>query len=184
MYLNLGPRDARLSGPQLHVTSLQAVNCLSDPFTPPTDTTTLLVARYLLIKTWLLGNCLQIPLLPLAWFCRSFWCSETVSCAHVPRPSCFSDNTLSCLFELVSTVSDDCEATYQAPIDWQISLLEYLSSSVRKLIICCCAGSISTSFYLCENLQHKLVLIKIIKHEILSIYGISFFAHPLYSLQS
>ena len=26
-------------------------SCLSDPFTPPTDTTTLLVARYLLIKT-------------------------------------------------------------------------------------------------------------------------------------
>ena len=34
-------------------------SCLSDPFTPPTDTTTLLVAGYLLIKTWLLGNCLQ-----------------------------------------------------------------------------------------------------------------------------
>ena len=43
----------------LHACIKLVSSCPSDPFTPPTDTTTLLVARYLLIKLWLLDNCLQ-----------------------------------------------------------------------------------------------------------------------------
>ena len=47
-HLNWGPLDHVSHGPPC----IKLVSsCLSDPFTPPTDTTTLLVARYLLIKT-------------------------------------------------------------------------------------------------------------------------------------
>ena len=60
--------------------------CLSDPFPPPTDTTTLLVARYLLIKTLvarqLLTNvCTELHYIQQA--CSTIFSLESY-CIYVP----------------------------------------------------------------------------------------------------
>ena len=49
--------------PNLGACNKLVSSCLSDPFPPPTDTTTLLVARYLLIKTFVARQLLTSSML-------------------------------------------------------------------------------------------------------------------------